>query len=190
MTLSQQLTCTTSSNSAAKFICKCVCVRLSTGEIPPLKSSLLGRQDGPHTVHCSSMVWYYCSCCRTQCSSWSPDPRLFGKRCRSGFQPAVHTHHTLLGEARTVVLRELGVCVETFQRRDNDGCNCRMMNRPPSSDSPRPSSVGSSQSGRSSKGKSRHDICVGEEIKIAVDIAFEKFRLSEDQKGKRNVADY
>ena len=58
-----------------------------------------------------------------------------------------------------------------------------MMNRPPSSDSPRPSSVGSSQSGRSSKGRSRHDICVGEEIKIAVDIALEKFRLSDDQKG-------
>ena len=61
----------------------------------------------------------------------------------------------------------------------------RMMNQPPSrsSDSPRPSSVGSSQSGRSSKGKSRHDICVGEEIKIAVDIVLEKFRLTEDQKG-------
>ena len=63
-----------------------------------------------------------------------------------------------------------------------------MMNQPPSSDSPRPSSVGSSQSGRSSKGKSRHDICVGEEIKIAVDIALEKFRLTEDQKGKQRMS--
>ena len=56
----------------------------------------------------------------------------------------------------------------------------------PSSDSPRPSSVGSAHSNQSStKGsfRNRHEICVGEEIKISIDIAIERFRLSEEQKG-------
>ncbi|CAH1795870.1 unnamed protein product [Owenia fusiformis] len=51
----------------------------------------------------------------------------------------------------------------------------------PNSASPRPSSVGSSSSGGKGKGL-RHDICVGEEVKIAVDIAMEKFRIDETQK--------
>ena len=66
---------------------------------------------------------------------------------------------------------------------------------PPAVDSPRPSSVGSAQSfqssssmaGRGGGGGGRgfdHDICVGEQVKIAVDIALERFRLSEEQKGR------
>ena len=56
---------------------------------------------------------------------------------------------------------------------------------PPASDSPRPSSVGSAHSSQSSGNRhtGQHDICVGEELKIAVDIALERFRLSEEQKG-------
>ena len=51
-------------------------------------------------------------------------------------------------------------------------------------DSPRPSSVGSGQSNVSSRGgRGRHDICVGEELKIAVDVALERFHLSEEQRG-------
>jgi len=64
------------------------------------------------------------------------------------------------------------------------------MNQSPASDSPRPSSVGSTHSNQSSSSlsnkpwsKGRNDICVGEELKIAVDIAMERFRLSEEQKG-------
>ncbi|KAK2182376.1 hypothetical protein NP493_355g01027 [Ridgeia piscesae] len=63
------------------------------------------------------------------------------------------------------------------------------MNQSPASDSPRPSSVGSTHSNQSSSSlsnkpwsKGRNDICVGEELKIAVDIAMERFRLSEEQK--------
>ena len=65
------------------------------------------------------------------------------------------------------------------------------MNYPPPSDSPRPSSVGSTQSNHSgSNFSTKHghgplqDICVGEELKIAVDVALERFRLSEEQQGK------
>ena len=64
------------------------------------------------------------------------------------------------------------------------------LNRPSSSDSPRPSSVGSTQSNQSGSNHStkggrsaRNEVCVGEELKIAVDVAFERFRLSEEQKG-------
>ena len=60
------------------------------------------------------------------------------------------------------------------------------MSHPPVAESPRPSSVGSVQSSHSSsRGGRKHqfDICVGEEVKIAVDIAIERFRLSEEQKG-------
>ena len=61
----------------------------------------------------------------------------------------------------------------------------------PSSASPRPSSVGSVHSNHSNSSQSytgsnrlRQDICVGEEIKIAVDIALERFRMNDEQKGK------
>lgn len=64
------------------------------------------------------------------------------------------------------------------------------MNQPPTNDSPRPSSVGSAHSNQSGSNlstkawsKGKNDICVGEELKIAVDIAMERFRLSEEQKG-------
>jgi len=57
-------------------------------------------------------------------------------------------------------------------------------------DSPRPSSVDSNQSTHSSlnlsihgQGKGDSGICVGEELRIAVSIALERFRLSEEQKG-------
>ncbi|KAI0208497.1 3'-5' RNA helicase YTHDC2 [Lamellibrachia satsuma] len=63
------------------------------------------------------------------------------------------------------------------------------MNQPPTNDSPRPSSVGSAHSNQSGSNlstkawsKGKNDICVGEELKIAVDIAMERFRLSEEQK--------
>lgn len=59
--------------------------------------------------------------------------------------------------------------------------------RPSSVESPRPSSVGSVQSNHSSnRGGKRfqYEICVGEELKIAVDIAIERFRLSEEQRGE------
>ncbi|KAK2151124.1 hypothetical protein LSH36_375g06066 [Paralvinella palmiformis] len=56
-------------------------------------------------------------------------------------------------------------------------------------DSPRPSSVDSNQSTHSSlnlsihgQGKGDSGICVGEELRIAVSIALERFRLSEEQK--------
>lgn len=53
---------------------------------------------------------------------------------------------------------------------------------------PRPASVTSTHSGSnvSAKASSRgkNDICVGEELKIAVNIALERFRLSEEQKGR------
>ena len=54
---------------------------------------------------------------------------------------------------------------------------------------PRPASVTSTHSGSnvSTKGPSsrgKNDICVGEEVKIAVNIALERFRLSEEQKGE------
>ena len=71
-------------------------------------------------------------------------------------------------------------------------------------ESPRPASVDSSQSNQSStnlsfkggkKGGGRlrgwvqpNDFCVGEELKIAVDIAIERFRLSEEQKRKFKLA--
>jgi len=52
----------------------------------------------------------------------------------------------------------------------------------------RPVSVTSSQSGGNMSAKvpqsrGKNDICVGEELKIAVNIALERFRLSEEQKG-------
>jgi hypothetical protein len=57
-------------------------------------------------------------------------------------------------------------------------------------DSPanRPASVTSTQSGGNMSAKaqqfhSKNDLCVGEELKIAVNIALERFRLSEEQKG-------
>ena len=60
----------------------------------------------------------------------------------------------------------------------------------PNSASPRPSSVSSTQSNSSNisnkgggGGRYRNDICVGEELKIAVDIALERFRMNEEQKG-------
>ena len=64
-----------------------------------------------------------------------------------------------------------------------------------SSSPPRPSSVSSSQSLQSNSStkyvrrKTRwrsdaNDICVGEDLKIAVTTAIERFRLSEDQLGK------
>ncbi len=68
-----------------------------------------------------------------------------------------------------------------------------MQQMPGASDSPRPSSVGSTQSTHSSvslalkpQGRGKNDICVGEELKIAVGIALERFRLSEEQKGVYN----
>ena len=67
------------------------------------------------------------------------------------------------------------------------------MNQPPVNISPRPSSHGSSHSNQSGSNVStkawsrgKNDICVGEELKIAVDIAMERFRLSEEQKGLCN----
>ena len=67
------------------------------------------------------------------------------------------------------------------------------MNQPPVNISPRPSSHGSSHSNQSGSNvstktwsKGQNDICVGEEVKIAVDIAMERFRLSEEQKGLSN----
>jgi len=53
---------------------------------------------------------------------------------------------------------------------------------------PRPASVTSTHSGsnvsaRPSSSRGKNDICVGEELKIAVNIAMERFRLSEEQKG-------
>ena len=60
-------------------------------------------------------------------------------------------------------------------------------------ESPRPSSVGSAQSTQSSNvstriaARSRNDICVGEELKIAVDISLERFRLNEEQKSKNKT---
>jgi len=56
----------------------------------------------------------------------------------------------------------------------------------------RPSSVGSTQSGSNVSNKAmsnrgRNDICVGEELKIAVNIALERFRLSEEQKGRMSA---
>ena len=66
------------------------------------------------------------------------------------------------------------------------------MHWPTSNDSPtpRPSSVGSTQSSgnvstRASSSRCKNDVCVGEELKIAVNIALERFRLSEEQKGWR-----
>lgn len=58
----------------------------------------------------------------------------------------------------------------------------------PESPVPRPSSVGSTQSGsnvstKATSSRGKNDFCVGEELKIAVNIALERFRLSEDQKG-------
>lgn len=52
---------------------------------------------------------------------------------------------------------------------------------------PRPSSVGSTQSGsnvstKATSSRGKNDFCVGEEMKIAVNIALERFRLSEEQK--------
>lgn len=62
--------------------------------------------------------------------------------------------------------------------------------------SPRPSSVSSVQSNASSssqrgrQGSRRDDeICVGEEVKIAVEIALQRFRLSEELKGSFPVGD-
>lgn len=57
----------------------------------------------------------------------------------------------------------------------------------PESPVPRPSSVGSTQSGsnvstKATSSRGKNDFCVGEELKIAVNIALERFRLSEDQK--------
>ena len=59
------------------------------------------------------------------------------------------------------------------------------------SESPRPSSVGSNHSTHSSlnlplhnRGKGGGDICIGEEIKIAIGIALERFRFSEERKGE------
>ena len=53
---------------------------------------------------------------------------------------------------------------------------------------PRPASVSSTHSGsnvstKASSSRGKNDICVGEELKIAVNIALERFRLSEEQKG-------
>jgi len=53
---------------------------------------------------------------------------------------------------------------------------------------PRPASVTSTHSGsnvstKASSSRGKNDICVGEELKIAVNIALERFRLSEEQKG-------
>jgi len=54
---------------------------------------------------------------------------------------------------------------------------------------PRPASVTSTHSGsnvstKASSSRGKNDICVGEEVKIAVNIALERFRLSEEQKGE------
>jgi len=54
---------------------------------------------------------------------------------------------------------------------------------------PRPASATSTQSGsnvstKASSSRGKNDICVGEELKIAVNIAIERFRLSEEQKGE------
>ena len=71
----------------------------------------------------------------------------------------------------------------------------------PSADSPRPSSVGSAHSfqssssisagngggGRGARGTRDYDICVGEEVRIAIDVALERFRLSEEQKGLKDA---
>lgn len=59
---------------------------------------------------------------------------------------------------------------------------------------PRPSSVGSTQSGsnvstKATSSRGKNDFCVGEELKIAVNIALERFRLSEDQKGQDHLTD-
>ena len=70
--------------------------------------------------------------------------------------------------------------------------------RPPQHNSPRPSSVSSCQSSQSHYSTKRtprqknrwkgglfdKDICVGEELKIAVTTAVERFRLSEEQQGE------
>ena len=52
----------------------------------------------------------------------------------------------------------------------------------------RPASVTSTHSSsnvstKASSSRGKNDICVGEELKIAVNIALERFRLSEEQKG-------
>jgi len=68
---------------------------------------------------------------------------------------------------------------------------CAEMYWPQSDDSaavPRPASVTSTHSGsnvstKASSSRGKNDICVGEELKIAVNIALERFRLSEEQKG-------
>lgn len=38
-------------------------------------------------------------------------------------------------------------------------------------------------SAKAQQSHSKNDLCVGEELKIAVNIALERFRLSEEQKG-------
>ncbi|XP_064618810.1 3'-5' RNA helicase YTHDC2-like [Lineus longissimus] len=59
-----------------------------------------------------------------------------------------------------------------------------MMQHSRNLDSPRPSSVGSSQSTYSNSSRSRfpQDVCVGEELKIGVHVALERFRMNEEQK--------
>lgn len=68
-----------------------------------------------------------------------------------------------------------------FSRRSNISMNS------PDFESPRPSSVTSSHSSFSTASSHKYgllqEICVGEELKISVHIALEKFRMNEEQKG-------
>jgi len=66
---------------------------------------------------------------------------------------------------------------------------CIEMYWPQTEDLPRPASVTSTHSSsnvstKASSSRGKNDICVGEELKIAVNIALERFRLSEEQKGQ------
>lgn len=65
----------------------------------------------------------------------------------------------------------------------------------PDSDSPRPSSTSSAHSFQSfassedyqERGPRRgQDICIGEEVKISIHLAMERFRMNESQRGKNN----
>ena len=51
----------------------------------------------------------------------------------------------------------------------------------------RPSGVGGGPGGANHRGRpGKQEICVSEELKIAVDVAIERFRMNEDLKGKCN----
>ncbi|XP_013405922.1 probable ATP-dependent RNA helicase YTHDC2 [Lingula anatina] len=72
------------------------------------------------------------------------------------------------------------ICTE---QSSNSTAPHRVILQRPSSAGSRPASVSSSLSSSSTRGpRPNQEICVGEELRIAVDIALEKFRLNPEQK--------